>query len=97
MNIRTRLTLGAAVIALLGSGATAQAASPPVNTATGTEGTDVSEVVVTAEQNAAAIAAPSKASLLETQARRQVRPGFAFQTASEKLAASWKKVNPEDK
>ena len=59
-----------ASLSLMSVAGAAQAAdqrSTPTITGAGAEGTDVSEVVVTAERNKAAADAPSKASLLQTQ------------------------------
>ena len=64
--VHRSMTSAAALALAIGAGS-AQAASTGVTTATGTEGAEVEGVVVTAEANAAAIAAPSKASILETQ------------------------------
>jgi iron complex outermembrane receptor protein len=81
MTIRKRLLLGAALLTTAPLGALAHAAT--VNTATGTEGTDVSEVVVTAERNAASTAAPSKASLLETQPQSIITHQYIEQSTPE--------------
>ena len=51
--------------------------------ATGTEGTDVSTIVVTAERNTAAIAAPSKASIFETQPESLITQKFIEQSTPE--------------
>jgi iron complex outermembrane receptor protein len=81
MTIRKRLLLGAALLSAAPLGGLAHAAA--VNTATGTEGTDVSEVVVTAERNAASTAAPSKASLLETQPQSIITHQYIEQSTPE--------------
>lgn len=52
-------------------------------TATGTEGTDVSQIVVTAERNDAATNAPSKASILETQPESLITHKFIEQSTPE--------------
>ena len=63
--------------------ADAPAARARVTTATGTEGTDVSEIVVTAEKNDAATNAPSKASILETQPESLITHKFIEQSTTE--------------
>jgi len=64
--------------------AAADAVTPPnASNATGTEGTDVSEIVVTAERNAAAVAAPSKASIYETQPESLITHKFIEQSTPE--------------
>ena len=63
------------------------AGAPPVTsattTATGTEGTDVSQIVVTAEKNDAATNAPSKASIYETQPESLITHKFIEQSTPE--------------
>jgi iron complex outermembrane receptor protein len=54
-----------------------------VTTATGTEGTDVSQIVVTAEKSTAAASAPSKAFLLETQPESFITHRFIEQSTPE--------------
>jgi iron complex outermembrane receptor protein len=56
---------------------------PPVTTSTGTEGTDVSTIVVTAEKNDAATNAPSKASIMETQPESLITHKFIEQSTPE--------------
>jgi iron complex outermembrane receptor protein len=76
------LVAGAAVIALGGAGR-ALAADEGIKTATGTEGASVEEVVVTAERNKAAQAAPSKASVLETQPQSIITRQYIEQATPE--------------
>jgi len=52
-------------------------------TATGTEGTDVTTIVVTAESISAAVAAPSKASIFETQPESLITHKFIEQSTPE--------------
>ena len=73
----TALTLGYATAAL------ADTAPPAGTSATGTEGTDVTTIVVTAEANSAAVAAPSKASILETQPESLITHKFIEQSTPE--------------
>jgi iron complex outermembrane receptor protein len=63
----------------------AHAADTPPNaaTGTGTEGTDVATIVVTAESNTAAVAAPSKASIFETQPESLITHKFIEQSTPE--------------
>jgi len=68
---------------LLGVAGLAQAATPEVTTATGTEGASVEGVVVTAEKNVASTVAPSKASLLETQPQSIITHTFIEQATPE--------------
>ena len=85
MLIRDRLMASAALIALaaFATANAASAATPGVSTATGTEGADVQEVVVTAERNVAATVAPSKASLLETQPQSIITHQYIEQATPE--------------
>ena len=73
----TALTLSCATVAL------ADTAPPAGTNATGTEGTDVTTIVVTAESNTAAVAAPSKASILETQPESLITHKFIEQATPE--------------
>ncbi len=74
-------------LALLAAAAcAADAGAPPpsdVKTATGTEGADVTQVVVTAERTPAATAAPTKASILETQPQSLITHKFIEQSTPE--------------
>jgi iron complex outermembrane receptor protein len=83
MNIVNRLVASVSLVAIMAWGGIACAAASGVKTDTGTEGADVSEVVVTAERNAAATAAPSKASLLETQPQSIITHQFIEQATPE--------------
>lgn len=83
MSRISKLLAGAACLAIVAHATAAMAETPAVKTATGTEGTDVSEVVVTAESNEAARAAPSKASLLETQPQSIITHRFIEQSTPE--------------
>jgi iron complex outermembrane receptor protein len=83
MNTISRLLAGAALLAATAIGDCAFAQTASVKTATGAEGTDVSEVVVTAEANEAARAAPSKASLLQTQPQSIITHRFIEQSTPE--------------
>ncbi|HEY2177762.1 MAG TPA: TonB-dependent receptor, partial [Caulobacteraceae bacterium] len=83
MKITGRLLAGAAWLGVTAFGGGALAQTAAVKTATGTEGTDVTEVVVTAEANEAAKAAPSKASLLETQPKSIITHQFIEQATPE--------------
>ena len=81
-RMRSALLSGAALsVALLGAGAAH--AADPIKTATGTEGADVEAVVVQIERNAAAAAAPVKASVLETQPQSIVTHKFIEQATPE--------------
>ncbi|HEX4198732.1 MAG TPA: TonB-dependent receptor [Caulobacteraceae bacterium] len=64
-------------------GGYAYAQSADAKTATGAEGADVSQVVVTAERSAAAAAAPSKASLAETQPQSIITHRYLEQSTPE--------------
>jgi iron complex outermembrane receptor protein len=59
------------------------AAGTEVTTATGTEGTDVRQILVTAERNRAASDAPTKASILETQPESLITHKFIEQSTPE--------------
>jgi len=84
MTLRHRLLLGAALIAATAVGGSAfAAAASGVTTATGTEGADVQEVVVTAERTTASTVAPSKASLLETQPQSIITHTYIEQATPE--------------
>ena len=61
----------------------AAAAPTEVTTSTGTEGTDVRQIVVTAERNRAASDAPTKASILETQPESLITHKFIEQSTPE--------------
>ncbi len=78
-----RFLTGGALLAATAFGDCGRAQTVGVKTATGTEGTDVSEVVVTAESTEAARAAPSKASLLETQPQSIITHKFIEQSTPE--------------
>ena len=54
-----------------------------ISTSTGTEGTDVRQIVVTAERNRAATDAPTKASILETQPESLITHKFIEQSTTE--------------
>jgi iron complex outermembrane receptor protein len=83
MKIRHSLMTSAAALALAAGSGPAMAATTGVTTATGTEGAEVEAVVVTAESNAAAIAAPSKASILETQPQSIITHRYIEQSTPE--------------
>ena len=84
MNIISRWMAGASLVAItLCAGASHAATASGVNTQTGEEGTDVSEVVVTAERNVASTVAPSKASLLETQPQSIITHTYIEQATPE--------------
>lgn len=73
-------------VALTAGSAIAADANPPVGrvtTATGTEGADVTQIVVTAERNQASTSAPSKASILETQPQSLITHRFIEQSTPE--------------
>lgn len=62
----------------------APAATPAkATTATGTEGANADEIVVTAERNTAAVSAPSKASIFETQPESLITHKFIEQSTPE--------------
>ena len=87
MRIFTKLICGTALALSFATGALADNAAPapqanPQN-ATGTEGTDVSTIVVTAEKNEASVAAPSKASIFETQPESLITHKFIEQSTPE--------------
>ena len=85
MKLVSVLLCGSA-LALCGITAAHADDTPPAKaagTATGTEGTDVSTIVVTAESNSAAVAAPSKASILETQPESLITHKFIEQSTPE--------------
>ncbi len=79
----TTLLCGTALSLICASAALAEATPPAGVNATGTEGTDVSTIVVTAESNSAAVAAPSKASILETQPESLITHKFIEQATPE--------------
>ena len=87
MNNRHLLLCSAAMFLLAISAAhaadTPPGSGPNSSTATGTEGTDVTTIVVTAEANSAAVAAPSKASILETQPESLITHKFIEQSTPE--------------
>ena len=83
MPIRLALVTTVAAIALAGAAQAAYAAAPPIQTATGTEGASADEVVVTAERNIAAAAAPSKATLDETQPQSIITRRYIEQATPE--------------
>ena len=83
MRFVSKLLGGAALLALVSISGQASAQAVGVKTATGTEGADVREVVVTAERNEAATAAPSKASLLETQPQSIITHKYLEQATPE--------------
>jgi iron complex outermembrane receptor protein len=72
----------AATPALADDGA-AGANATEVTTATGTEGTDVRQILVTAERNRAASDAPTKASILETQPESLITHKYIEQSTPE--------------
>ena len=67
----------------LAADAAPAAAKTDVSTSTGTEGTDVRQIVVTAERNRAATDAPTKASILETQPESLITHKFIEQSTPE--------------
>lgn len=77
------LALLAATLSSLGAGLAHAEDNQEVKTATGTEGTTVEQIVVTAERNQAATSAPSKASLLETQPQSIITHKFIEQATPE--------------
>jgi iron complex outermembrane recepter protein len=83
MKIRNRLMTGVAVTATTWIAGIAHSAPADINATTGTEGADVQEVVVAAESTATAAAAPSKASLLETQPQSIITQQFIEQSTPE--------------
>jgi iron complex outermembrane recepter protein len=83
MKICYGLMMGAAVTAQTLTPGIAHSAPADVNAATGTEGADIQEVVVVAESNTAAAAAPSKGSLLETQPQSIITQQFIEQSTPE--------------
>jgi iron complex outermembrane recepter protein len=70
------LTLGASAPALAADAEAPATTAPRSMTGAGAEGTDVSEVIITAEPNKAAADAPSKASLAEMQPESIVSNAF---------------------
>ena len=85
-SVRAASLAGAAITALLtgaGHAAAADAAATTAESATGSEGADVSAVVVMVERDLAAAAAPSKASLLETQPESIITHAFIEQATPE--------------
>lgn len=75
--------LGALVASFATDAFAASAQGPTAPNATGTEGADVSEVVVTAERNDASTAAPTKASIFETQPESLITHRFIEQSTPE--------------
>ena len=85
-SVRAASLAGAAIAALLtgaGHASAADAAATTAENATGSEGADVSAVVVMVERDLAAAAAPSKASLLETQPESIITHAFIEQATPE--------------
>lgn len=81
-----RLLAGASALLMLSAAADAFAANAPAVKSLGSaggEGTDVSEVVVTAERNQAAAEAPAKASLAEVQPEAIISRAYIDQAVSE--------------
>jgi iron complex outermembrane receptor protein len=74
--------LGAAALAVCATSAAMAAENAP-GAATGTEGANADEVVVTAERNTAAIEAPTKASILQTQPESLITHKFIEQATPE--------------
>ena len=102
-SVRTALAISASAAAMafaLSAGSTAWAATdaadtspipPPVSGGgAGAEGTEVSSIVVTAEQGSAAAAAPTKASLDQTQPESIISRGYIEQVTPE--AGGWTTV-----
>ena len=89
--INARLMAGAslALIGFLTAGSALAAASGPM-TGAGAEGTEVADVIVTAERSPAAAAAPAKASLEETQPEAIISHQFIEQVTPE--AGGWTTV-----
>jgi iron complex outermembrane receptor protein len=87
ISLRHMLALTASGAAIL-SAANAYAAN---DTSSGTEGVDANAVIVTAERSKAAEAAPSKASLIETQPESIISRKFIDQSVSE--TGSWVSVS----
>ena len=83
MNFISKLLTSAALLTVISHGGYAQAQSTGVTTATGTEGADVQQVVVTAERTTASTVAPSKASLLETQPQSIITHAYIEQATPE--------------
>jgi len=77
------LLCGTILATCIAPAAFATGAPPAGTTATGTEGTDVSTIVVTAERNTAATSAPTKASILETQPESLITHKFIEQATPE--------------
>ncbi len=83
MKISHRL-IGGCWLVLIGSiTGLAYAEEPPIKTGTGTEGTEIEELVVTAERMQSAAMAPSKASLFETQPQSIITHVFIEQATPE--------------
>jgi iron complex outermembrane recepter protein len=82
MKISNRLTTAGVLFCIASAGARAED-EPPIPTRTGSEGTEIQELVVTAERNAAAAGAPSKASLFETQPQSIITHTFIEQATPE--------------
>ena len=89
MNLRSLLlrasplAMGLAVVAGAARADDAAKPTPGVTTATGTEGADVTQVVVTAERNQASTDAPTKATILETQPQSLITHRFIEQSTPE--------------
>jgi iron complex outermembrane receptor protein len=73
----SRLLVGAGPLLMIAAGsAHAADTSTPTMTGAGSEGTDIEKVVITAERNRGAAAAPAKASLDQTQPESIISRGF---------------------
>ena len=81
----TQLLAGASALMMMSAAGAAYAAAPNVKSmgSAGGEGTDVAEVVVTAERNQAAAEAPAKASLAETQPEAIISRAYIEQGVAE--------------
>ena len=77
------LAIGLALLTGAACAADASSAAPGVKTATGTEGADVTQIVVTAERNQASTDAPTKATILETQPQSLITHRFIEQSTPE--------------
>ena len=83
MTTLERLMSSAALALVLGGATSALAAATDITTATGAEGADVAAVIVTAERDAAAAAAPSKAALDQTQPQSIITHRYIDQATPE--------------
>ncbi|MDR3513028.1 MAG: TonB-dependent receptor [Caulobacteraceae bacterium] len=83
-HLSARLMAGASLtlIAALAAGSALAATAAPL-TGTGAEGTEVSDVIVTAERNQAAATAPAKASLEQTQPEAIISRSYIEQVTPE--------------